>query len=47
MMVKVLLYGYSTGTVSSRKIAAALEQDVGFRFLAANQTPDQRRRRQR
>ncbi len=42
MMVKVLLYGYSTGTVSSRKIAAALEQDVGFRFLAANQTPDHR-----
>jgi transposase len=42
MMVKVLLYAYSTGTVSSRKIAEALERDVGFRFLAANQTPDHR-----
>lgn len=40
MMVKVLLYAYSTGVVSSRKIAQALEQDVGFRYLAANQTPD-------
>lgn len=42
MMLKVLLYAYSTGVASSRKIAAALEQDVGFRFLAANQTPDHR-----
>ena len=42
MMVKVLLYAYSTGLASSRKIAAALEQDVGYRFLAANQTPDHR-----
>jgi transposase len=42
MMVKVLLYAYSTGVASSRKISAALEQDVGFRFLAANQTPDHR-----
>lgn len=42
MMVKVLLYGYSTGVVSSRKIAQALEQDIGFRYLAANQTPDHR-----
>jgi transposase len=40
MMVKVLLYGYSIGVVSSRKIAQALEQDVGFRYLAANQMPD-------
>jgi|SRR5215207_6486294 len=42
MMVKVLLYGYSMGVVSSRKIARALEQDVGFRYLAANQQPDHR-----
>jgi transposase len=40
MMVKVLLYGYSTGVVSSRKISQALEQEIGFRYLAANQTPD-------
>jgi hypothetical protein len=38
--VKVLLYAYSTGVVSSRKIAQALEQDIGFRYLAANQMPD-------
>jgi len=42
MMVKVLLYGYSMGVVSSRKIERALGQDVGFRFLAANQIPDYR-----
>lgn len=40
LMVKVLLYAYSVGLLSSRKIAQALEQDVGFRFLAANQQPD-------
>ena len=40
MLVKVLLYGYCTGVVSSRKMAQALEQDIGFRYLAANQTPD-------
>jgi len=42
MMVKVLLYGYSMGVLSSRKIERALGQDVGFRFLAANQIPDYR-----
>lgn len=42
MMVKVLLYGYSMGVMSSRKIERALGQDVGFRFLAANQIPDYR-----
>jgi transposase len=40
MMVKVLLYGYALGVRSSRKIAHALEHDVAFRFLAANQRPD-------
>jgi len=42
MMVKVLLYGYSMGVVSSRKIERALEQDIGFRYLSANQMPDYR-----
>jgi transposase len=42
MMVKVLLYAYCHGLSSSRKIAQALEQDIGFRFLAANQAPDHR-----
>ena len=40
MMIKVLLYGYCLGLTSSRKIAQALENDVSFRFLAANQQPD-------
>src|SRR5690625_7853674 len=40
MMVKVLLYGYSVGVRSSRKLAAALEESVPFRYLAANQQPD-------
>ena len=40
MMVKVLLYAYCIGVPSSRKIAKRLEEDVGFRVLAANNTPD-------
>jgi len=40
MMVKVLLYAYSQGVTSSRKIAWALENDVSFRYLAANALAD-------
>jgi transposase len=40
MMVKVLLYAYCIGVPSSRKIAKRLEEDAGFRVLAANNTPD-------
>lgn len=40
MMVKVLLYAYCGGVPSSRKIARRLEEDVAFRVLAANNTPD-------
>src|SRR4030042_5056124 len=40
MMVGVLLYAYCQGIRSSRKIAQALERDVGFRVVAANQQPD-------
>ena len=40
MMVKVLLYGYCTGVVSSRRIAKRLHEDIAFRVLAANNTPD-------
>ena len=42
MMLKVLLYGYCTSVCSSRKLERACHHDVGFRFLAANQTPDHR-----
>jgi transposase len=40
MMVAVLLYAYCQGLRSSRRIAWALERDVGFRVVAANQQPD-------
>ena len=40
MMVKVLLYGYCTGVASSRHIAQRVHEDIAFRVLAANNTPD-------
>lgn len=40
MMVRVLLYGYAVGVVSSRDIEKASYEDVAFRYLAANQHPD-------
>ena len=40
MMVKVLLYGYCVGVASSRRIARRLHEDIAFRVLAANNTPD-------
>jgi transposase len=40
MMVAVLLYGYATGTYSSRKIARRLVEDVAMRFLGAGNQPD-------
>lgn len=40
MMLKVLLYAYTNGVTSSRRIAAMLEVDVSFRYLAANNLPD-------
>ena len=39
-MVKVLLYGYCTGVAASRRIAQRLHEDIAFRVLAANNTPD-------
>jgi transposase len=40
MMVKVLLYAYCVGIASSRKIEKHLCEDIAFRVLAANNTPD-------
>ena len=40
MLLKVLLYGYCTGVASSRRIAQRLHEDLAFRVLAANNTPD-------
>ena len=42
MMVKVLLYGYATGTFSSRKLSRKLEEDVAYRVLAAGNFPAHR-----
>jgi transposase len=40
MMVGLLLYGYCVGTVSSRKIEKATQEQVPFRVLTADQHPD-------
>ena len=40
MMLRVLLYGYCRGVVSSRKIEQATYEDVAFRFLSADTHPD-------
>lgn len=42
MMLKVLIYAYATGTFSSRRIAAKLEDDVAYRVLAADNFPQHR-----
>ena len=42
MMAKVLLYGYATGTFSSRKLAKKLHEDVAFRFLSGENFPAHR-----
>ena len=40
MMTALLLYAYSLGTPSSRRIARLCERDVGYRIVSANQQPD-------
>jgi transposase len=40
MMTKVLVYGYCTGTYSSRRLAGKLIDSVAFRYLAAGNAPD-------
>jgi len=42
MMMRVLIYAYSTGVFSSRKIASQLRDSVAFRVLAGNQMPGHR-----
>jgi len=42
MMLKVLIYGYATGTFSSRRIAQKIEEDVAYRVLAAGNFPQHR-----
>ena len=38
--MKVLLSGYCIGVASSRRIVQRLHEDIAFRVLAANNTPD-------
>lgn len=40
MMLAVLVYCYSTGVFSSRRIERATHMDVAVRYLAANEQPD-------
>lgn len=40
MMLKVLMYAYSVGVYSSRKIERRIYEDVAFRYLAAGNFPD-------
>lgn len=40
MLIRLLLYGYAVGTVSSRDLERATYDQVAFRFLAADQHPD-------
>jgi transposase len=40
LMVKLLIYGYCTGRMSSRKLEQACYEDVAVRMLSGNQQPD-------
>ena len=40
MLVRLLLYGYCVGLVSSRKMERATHEDVAVRYLAADAHPD-------
>ena len=40
MLVRLLLYGYAVGIVSSRDLEKATYDQVAFRYLAADQHPD-------
>ena len=42
MMLKLLLYAYSTGVTSSREMERRCHLDVAFRWLSANTAPDYR-----
>ena len=42
LMVKLVVYGYANGVVSSRKLERATYRDVAVRMLCADQHPDYR-----
>ena len=40
VMLGLLIYGYSTGVYSSRRIEAATHESIAFRYIAVNEQPD-------
>lgn len=40
MMTKILVYGYCVGVFSSRRLQKRLQEDIGFKVLAAGNEPD-------
>ena len=40
MMTKMLVYGYCVGVFSSRRLQKRLQEDIGFKLLAAGNEPD-------
>ena len=40
VFLSLLIYGYATGVLSSRKIERATHDSIAFRYLAANTHPD-------
>ncbi len=42
VMLSLLIYGYCTGTFSSRKIAAQIEDSIAFRVIASGLAPSHR-----
>jgi transposase len=40
LLLGLIIYGYATGVLSSRKLERATHDSVAFRFIAANQHPD-------
>ena len=39
-LLSILMYGYATGVLSSRKMENATHDSIAFRFVAADQHPD-------
>ena len=40
VMLGLLIYGYATGVYASRRIEAATQDSIAFRYIAANEQPD-------
>lgn len=40
MLLKILIYGYSVGVRSSRKLSDKLEEDIVFMYLSGRLNPD-------